>query len=85
MVYFFFQAERILLRALSESVHVCPFPGVVGSQNQSSGNVSEQQPESAKWNGLPSFSISVLQEIGRRCNSKVSEISTLIFLLVFFP
>ncbi|KAL3536505.1 hypothetical protein ACH5RR_004966 [Cinchona calisaya] len=47
------------------------FTGVVASQNQSSGNMSELQPESAKCNGLPSFSISVLQEIGRRCNSKV--------------
>lgn len=45
--------------------------GVVGCQNQPSGNLNDQQPESAKGNSLPSFSIGVLQEIGRRCNSKV--------------
>ncbi|CAI9097322.1 OLC1v1033716C1 [Oldenlandia corymbosa var. corymbosa] len=42
-----------------------------GSQNQSSANISEPQPEGSKLSVLPSVSISVLQEIGRRCNSKV--------------
>ncbi|KAL2480462.1 RNA polymerase II C-terminal domain phosphatase-like 2 [Abeliophyllum distichum] len=41
------------------------------SQNQSSSNNRELKPESEKLNVLPSLSIGVLQEIGRRCRSKV--------------
>lgn len=54
------------------------FIGMSGSQNQSSGNSKEYQPEGAKLNSLPSLSIGVLQEIGRRCNSRVCEILNIV-------
>ncbi|CAI9758907.1 unnamed protein product [Fraxinus pennsylvanica] len=41
------------------------------SQNQVSSNNRELKPESEKMNVLPSLSIGVLQEIGKRCRSKV--------------
>ncbi|KAG8377014.1 hypothetical protein BUALT_Bualt09G0124100 [Buddleja alternifolia] len=46
------------------------FAGFGASQNQSSSNNKELKTDGDKMNPLPSF-ISVLQEIGRRCRSKV--------------
>ncbi|KAL0309960.1 UNVERIFIED_CONTAM: RNA polymerase II C-terminal domain phosphatase-like 2 [Sesamum radiatum] len=43
----------------------------IGASNQSSSNDKELKPEADKMNMLPSLSIGVLQEIGRRCRSKV--------------
>ncbi|KAK4396133.1 RNA polymerase II C-terminal domain phosphatase-like 2 [Sesamum angolense] len=43
----------------------------IGVSNQSSSNNKELKPEADKMNMLPSLSIGVLQEIGRRCRSKV--------------
>lgn len=59
------------------------FPADVGvsSQNPVSSNF---QPESVKLNLLPShLSIGVLQEIGRRCNSKVHMFQDLMMVSVF--
>ncbi|BAT84134.1 hypothetical protein VIGAN_04141500 [Vigna angularis var. angularis] len=41
------------------------------SQNHASSNCKDLQNEAGKLNLLPPLSIQVLQEIGRRCNSKV--------------
>ncbi|XP_047156002.1 RNA polymerase II C-terminal domain phosphatase-like 2 isoform X2 [Vigna umbellata] len=41
------------------------------SQNRASSNCKDLQNEAGKLNLLPPLSIQVLQEIGRRCNSKV--------------
>ncbi|OIT26425.1 PREDICTED: RNA polymerase II C-terminal domain phosphatase-like 2 isoform X2 [Nicotiana attenuata] len=40
-------------------------------QHQSTFNNRESQPEAGRMNFLPSLATGVLQEIGRRCNSKV--------------
>ena len=42
------------------------------SQNHASSNSKDLQNESGKLNLLQPLSIQVLQEIGRRCNSKVA-------------
>lgn len=44
------------------------------SNNQSSSTNKELKTEGDKMNLLPSLSISVLQEIGRRCRSKVNPV-----------